>query len=654
MRGLKKFFLAALSLCALGLCMGNAEAVAAAERDFTCTYSANPDGLLGGYASSAVNVYTAAEAAEEGIPAGYENEVLEVVSSGSSCGVVLDFSAEQVPLGLIDGLQFRVYVGLSDKNTNTNYPQLRIPDPNGSGDWVYQKNVAITTGEWTTFTMPSASSFALLCEDGKLNKFVLNMRSQGTVDFYIDSISYVLKANDGVAPVITHEGGDTISVALGKALTLSASAVDAQDGEVAVEYIWDEGVALNEKGTPALPGTYNLTLKAVDYYGNVATKKLTAEVIEGDTSNPEIAVSVSEVKTTVGAKPMLSVTATDNSGNVTLTKTWSEGALDKRGRLTAGEHTWTLTASDLFGNTTTKTVRFIVTAEEPAYSYVVNEGTLCGDHTVTFDGKNPIVVPHGFKVGKPADPTKEATAEARYNFIGWYVDGKAWDFDNDVVLGDLDIQSEWEVIKRVYTVSFNGTAAHRKVEYGSVIPADFIPEAPTKQATFTKVYTFAGWYLGDKLWDFEKDVVTGDTALKAKFEEGVRYYKVTFDGENEQQCAYGAKVVEPQTPEKAPTATCRYEFIGWFNGNNQWNFETDTVKWNTSLQSKWKEIEIKVDDEKPSDSTEKPDDSTADGSDDANPVTKLLAGCSGMVGGLTAGIVAMGIAAVALIKKKED
>jgi hypothetical protein len=69
------------------------------------------------------------------------------------------------------------------------------------------------------------------------------------------------------------------------------------------------------------------------------------------------------------------------------------------------------------------------------------------------------------------------------------------------------------------------------------------------------------------------------------------------------------------------------------------------------LQSKWREIEIEV--EEPaidSDSTVQQDsDSTQQGG-----VADMLAGCTSVIGGLTGTIVALGVAAVAMLKKKED
>ena len=629
-------------------------ATVAENRDFLCTYSANPDKAIAGYGSKEVKTYTAEEAAAAGIPAGYNNEVLEVISLGSNglCGAVLDFSAEQVPIGLISALEFRVYIGVSDLNTG-NYPQVRIQAPNVSGTWVYQVNKAVAMGEWITVTIPYSSNFSYICQDGKLDKFELSLRTNEKVPFYIDSAAYVLKTDDGKAPVIQYTGEDTVAFKLGTALELDVSATDAQEGAIPVQYIWEDGVTLNANGTPTQIGNYTLTLKAVDFFGNVATKTLTVKIVEDDQIAPVIDLKINEVRTVVGVKPMLSVSATDNSGVVTLIETWSDGALDNRGRLTVGEHTWTLTASDTCGNTTTKEVTFFVTENGPAYSLITDESGIYGYCTVTFDGANPVTVPYGFKLPQPADPVKEETVEAKYKFIGWYVGDREWNFETDLVFGNWNLQSKWQETKKVYTVSFDGETATKKVEYGSVIPADLIPEEPQKPATSRKEYTFAGWYLGDQLWNLETDVITGDTALTAKFTESARLYTVTFDGENEQQYEYGAKIVKPENPVKESTATARYEFIGWFYLGKEWNFETDVVNYNINLQSKWNEIAIEG--VEPNDSTTQTDSgANTTQSGEGNETNNPLSGCFGVVNGALGGVTALGVAMAVLLKKKED
>ncbi len=646
----------------------NKAKVVSADDDFPCTYSANPDKLYKGYGSSAVTAYTAAEAAAAGIPAGYEGTVLKVTTLASNasvgCGVLLDYTAENIPLGVIESLQFRVYIGTVSVNEGTNYPQIRIANPNG--DWIYQVNKANTSGEWITVTIPYNSNFEAISKNGNLATFELSLRTKAETTFYIDSAKYILKADDGKAPVINYTGADTVAVKLGGALDLPVTVTDSQESNLEVQYIWADGVELNANGTPKQVGTYSLTLKVVDFFGYTATKTITVNVIEDDAEAPVIDFTISEVKAMAGAKPMFNIKATDNSGLVTVTKTWSNGALDKRGNLTVGTHTWTIKAEDVSGNKTTKAVRFIVTENEPAFAYVVDEADVLGNCIVTFDGENAITVPYGFKILKPADPVRETTAEARYTFLGWYVGDTEWNFDTDVVTSDLDIQSKWEVTKRSYKVSFDGAVVPKNVEYGELIPAEYIPEDPHKSSTFTKEFVFDGWYLGDKKWNFETDVVTGTTELVAKFTEKARVFVVTFDGENAQEYGFGAKVTAPETPVKENTETCIYEFIGWFNGDKQWNFETDLVTSSMNLVSKWNETVIGgLEPEEPttSETPEEPEapttsDSTViegDGSDTAQPgVAGLLAGCTSVIGGITSGLVALGIAVVAILKKKEN
>ena len=300
-------FVSALSLCAVAGFSANSAVTTAATEDFFCKYEARNSDVSGDksymcYGSSAVNTYTAEEAAAAGIPAGYENEVFEVkyLTNATSCGVFLDFSEKQVPIDLVESLEFRVYIGDSAANTGSK-PEVRIAQPfNINNAWIHQPGVATPVAQWTTVTVMKSDKFEYIAENGILSKFELSVRSNAQVPFYVDSIQYVLKK-----PTITYTGEDTVGISLGKELPVSASAVDAQGNALDVQYVWEDGVTLNDKGTPAQMGTYALTLKAVDKYGSVATKTITIEVAEGDDIAPEIALNFTEVKTTVGAKPML-------------------------------------------------------------------------------------------------------------------------------------------------------------------------------------------------------------------------------------------------------------------------------------------------------------------------------------------------------------
>ena len=133
-----------------------------------------------------------------------------------------------------------------------------------------------------------------------------------------------------------------------------------------------------------------------------------------------------------------------------------------------------------------------------------------------------------------------------------------------------------------------GDAAAVKVAYGEKLTK---PESdPTKDMTVDKVYTFDGWYNGDKKWDFETDTVQGDTTLVARFNESAREYDVKFGEADAAKVAYGNKLTKPETdPTKDMTADKVYTFDGWYNGETKWNFDTDTVKGDVTLVAKFTE-----------------------------------------------------------------
>ena len=96
------------------------------------------------------------------------------------------------------------------------------------------------------------------------------------------------------------------------------------------------------------------------------TKKPTSDDVP-----PTITVKADDIKATVGAYPMEGYTVTDNSGSVNVSLEWSNGALDGKGRLTAGTHTCVITATDDSGNETKKTVTYTVAKETEVALYKI-------------------------------------------------------------------------------------------------------------------------------------------------------------------------------------------------------------------------------------------------------------------------------------------
>lgn len=96
------------------------------------------------------------------------------------------------------------------------------------------------------------------------------------------------------------------------------------------------------------------------------------ETLPPDTVAPVIDAAVTRFKITEGTYPTLDyITVTDDSGAFDVTYTWSEGALDFNGRLNAGNHTCTITATDGWDNETTVVIYYEVETETPVERYTI-------------------------------------------------------------------------------------------------------------------------------------------------------------------------------------------------------------------------------------------------------------------------------------------
>ena len=93
----------------------------------------------------------------------------------------------------------------------------------------------------------------------------------------------------------------------------------------------------------------------------------------------------------------------------------------------------------------------------------------------------------------------------------------------------------------------------------------------------------------------------------------------------------------------------------------EWNKTTDRLKWEeVTLYAVYTEIKEETKLPDVPNSSEDENDETSDTASDSTTneapggVAGLLAGCSGVVGGVAGGIAALGLAVVAVLKKKED
>ena len=114
------------------------------------------------------------------------------------------------------------------------------------------------------------------------------------------------------------------------------------------------------------------------------------------------------------------------------------------------------------------------------------------------------------KVERPSDPEKEG-----YRFVGWYLNGKLYNFE-EKVKGNITLEARWEkkekTEKENYKVEIEyeeGKKTEVELTEGKVVK----PSDPEKEG-----YKFVGWYVNGKLYDF-KEKVRSNITIKAKWEK---------------------------------------------------------------------------------------------------------------------------------------
>ena len=182
----------------------------------------------------------------------------------------------------------------------------------------------------------------------------------------------------------------------------------------------------------------------------------------------------------------------------------------------------------------------------------------------------------------PENPTKEG-----YIFDGWYWDDGIWQEPftansllNAPISDNMSIYAKW--ISKNAEIELKLLGGSLGVNSLEVVRGEKIGTlpTPTKQG-----YTFKQWV------DQNGNPVTEDTVVS----NGLSYitatwkinsYTVTFNPDNGQESTtsnvtYGGTIVAPDVTKE------NHILLGWYNGDTQWDFDTNTVSDNLTLKAKW-------------------------------------------------------------------
>ncbi|MCL2712973.1 MAG: InlB B-repeat-containing protein, partial [Methanomassiliicoccaceae archaeon] len=158
-----------------------------------------------------------------------------------------------------------------------------------------------------------------------------------------------------------------------------------------------------------------------------------------------------------------------------------------------------------------------------------------------------------------------------------------------VEIDDEDIIVTISSVLIAYSVTFDSDGGSdvdpQEVEDGETADE---PENPIKDG-----YTFDGWYDGEDEWDFN-DPVTKDLVLKAKWDiVADDWYTVTFDPANG-EATFPVFALKASGKLNAPAdpVWIGFEFIGWYDGEDEWDFDDDVVTEDMTLTARWIEIVI--------------------------------------------------------------
>ena len=383
--------LSAAFACRIGVSAQNSGTEPLPELPFA-NDSARAEGSL--YPSSDVKVISAAEfknqkpeaEAAEGNVASIDGA--SISESGiPGVGVTFDYSPYQISGYGINSVSIRAFIpaGVKEMNITVNGGEICLARYSLSG---FQKN------KWTEFSfygdglyfLSGHNIIEMTNEYGQFATFSVNFvwpavdiaaDGEGQTEsgealtpvyetVYIDSIN--IKMTEGAAgkPSLEYDGPELIDQTAEKPLQIGELRAfdEFEDRELPVTMRWEGNSGVDENGLTKEGGPYTLILEASNSFRQTVSKKVTVNVRPRDNVAPEIIVNTDSLTVSPGTYGTMNVFATDNEDDVSVDVIWSDGALDKKGRLLSGQHELTLYSEDLTGNSSTRIIKVLVPEAE--------------------------------------------------------------------------------------------------------------------------------------------------------------------------------------------------------------------------------------------------------------------------------------------------
>ena len=283
---------------------------------------------------------------------------------------------------------------------------------------------------------------------------------------------------------VTFNGGNGVWVTPGEtvAFPTDLSETKPEDSDYRYVYNWFNGSELYDFSKPV---TSHLDLTSYVSFTAIPNKKFIISFVNGEEAIEPMTVNYGEK---VGQLPAV----TEKAGY--------DGAWAIDGNVIDSNYAWSINGD--------ATATAVYTPKQYLLSFENGEEVI-----------DPITVTYGEKVGKlPA-----VSEKTNYNGA-WTLNGVAIDSESVWNIADnATAVAAYSLVE--HTVTFDGANATPVTHGGKVEkPAD-----PKKESTAEYNYTFEGWYLGDKKWDFAADVVEENIDLVAKYVEEKRAYTITFN-----------------------------------------------------------------------------------------------------------------------------